>query len=262
MIVITCNVRASTMANDKGPASWKERRDLCLNIIAGRTPDIICLQECSAEQFRDFRGFFSRDFHVFWINPYPDFDAPENAVFYRKDKFTAVSQGGYHLSPTPHVASASCFGDRCNRVANYVVLENTEGRRFRLVNTHLSVSQESAAPQAEMLLQDASCWPENISQILTGDLNCDFKSPVMKRMLSFFRDSYAEATGIADERFTYHGFLGESYKDSPDFSFPGKIDWILLKGDIICRKSEIVMDHQGELYPSDHYFVTAELTLK
>ena len=84
MIVISCNVRASTMANDLGPASWKERRELCLKVIAERNPDIFALQECSAEQFEDFCNFFKKEYDVFWISPYPAFDAPENAIFYRK----------------------------------------------------------------------------------------------------------------------------------------------------------------------------------
>ncbi|MBR2441107.1 MAG: endonuclease/exonuclease/phosphatase family protein [Lentisphaeria bacterium] len=261
MIVLSCNVRASTMANDKGPASWKVRRKLCMNVIAGKSPDIFCLQECSAEQFEDFCNFFNKDFDVFWINPYPDFDAPENAIFYRKGIFKVITYGGYHLNRTPHIANASCFGDGCNRVVNYIVFENTEKKRFRLVNTHLSVAPSSALPQAKMLLEDANTWNKDLVQILTGDMNNDVKTRVMQLILSEFRDSHAEATGIVEERFTCHDFLGENYKGNPAYPFDGKIDWILLKGNILCSKSEMIMTHEGDIYPSDHYFIAAELDL-
>lgn len=259
MIVISCNVRASTMANDLGPASWKERRALCLQVIADRNPDIFALQECSAEQFEDFCNFFNKDYDVFWISPYPAFDAPENAIFYRKNLFKVITYGGYHLSPTPHVANASCFGDNCNRVVNYIVFETANKVRFRMINTHLSVSPESAMPQAKMLLEDTAAWADDMPQILTGDFNNDIKSEVMQMLTKVFRDTHAEATGIADERFSYHEFIGEEYCNSDNFTIPGKIDWILTKGNIRCTKSEMLMEHDGDVYPSDHYFICAEL---
>ena len=82
MIVLSCNVRASTMANDRGPASWRERGAFCLDTIEAQAHDIFALQECSAGQFSDFLGRFGRTYRVFWTNPYVDTDAPENAVFY------------------------------------------------------------------------------------------------------------------------------------------------------------------------------------
>ena len=259
MIILSCNVRASTMANDLGPASWKERRGLCLKVIEDQTPDIFCLQECSAEQFEHFTEYFGKDFDVFWISPYPDFDAPENAIFYRKGKFKVITFGGYHLSPTPHVANASCFGDGCNRVANYIVFENENKKRFRLINTHLSVAAQSALPQAKMLIEDANAWNEKLPQILVGDLNNDVNSEVMNLLLGFFRDSHREATGIIEESFSCHDFLGEKYQKNTTYPFAGKIDWILLKGDIHCQNSKMLKDHDGDIYPSDHYFLAVEL---
>lgn len=262
MIILSCNVRASTMANDKGPASWKERRELCLKIIKKYDPDIFGLQECSAEQFEDFSNFFKSEYDIFWISPYPEFDAPENAIFYRKGLYKVITFGGYHLSPTPHIANASCFGDGCNRVVNYIVFETADKQRFRFVNTHISVAPESALPQAKMLLEDADAWNEDLPQILIGDLNNDVNSEVMQLMLKVFRDSHAEATGITDEKFTCHEFLGEDYGRHPSDMIMGKIDWILLKGGICCSKSEIIKDHCEDVYPSDHYFIAAEIELK
>lgn len=259
---MSCNVRASTMANDKGPASWKERRELCMKVIADQYPDIFCLQECSAEQFKDFKEYFGKDYDIFWISPYPDFDAPENAIFYRKGQYEVITYGGYHLSPTPHIANASCFGDGCNRTANYIVFETAAKQRFRLVNTHISVTPASALPQAKMLLEDARAWNENMPQILTGDLNSDINSEVMQMLLEYFRDSHAEYTGIKDEKFTCHEFSGEAWSDQPAYNNLGKIDWILIKGDIICTESRILKKHDGDVYPSDHYFISAALELK
>ena len=116
-----------------------------------------------------------------------------------------------------------------------LLLEDKNGVRFRLGNTHLSVMPEAAARQAGMLIEDANCWPEDIPQIIAGDFNCDVHSRAMRQLLSCFRDSHAEATGVFDERFTYHGFCGEKYLPDPAFPFTVKIDWILLKGNVSCR---------------------------
>ena len=261
MRIMTCNVRASTMANDKGAASWQARKSVCFRAIEQYNPDFICLQECSAEQFEDFSKQFNDRYDVFWVSPYVDFDAPENAIFYRRNTFKIVTYGGYHLSATPHIAAASCFGDNCRRVANYMVMENSEHQRFRLLNTHISVEPASALPQAKMLLEDSLARPSDIPQILTGDLNSDINSEVMQMLLEHYRDTHAEATGINDERFTYHEFIGENYKNSNNFDFHGKIDWILTLGNIKCSKSEIIMYHEGDVYPSDHYFVVTDLEL-
>ena len=128
-----------------------------------------------------------------------------------------------------------------------------------MINTHLSVAAQSALPQAKMLIEDANAWNEKLPQILVGDLNNDVNSEVMNLLLGFFRDSHREATGIIEESFSCHDFLGEKYHKNMVYPFTGKIDWILLKGDIHCFSSKMLKNHVGDIYPSDHYFLAVEL---
>ena len=105
---------------------------------------------------------------------------------------------------------------------------------------------------------------KKLPQILTGDLNCDFGNPAVQRLLEGgWHDTHAEATGIRDERFTFHGFLGEQWQSHPDPGpcGSGKMDWILARGPVRTLSSEIIKDHDGDLYPSDHYFAGVELNL-
>ena len=51
MKVLSCNIRY--YGGDDGPNAWDERRDLCIQVIAMRRPDLVCLQECWEEQLGD-----------------------------------------------------------------------------------------------------------------------------------------------------------------------------------------------------------------
>jgi hypothetical protein len=43
---------------------------------------------------------------------------------------------------------------------------------------------------------------------------------------------------------------------------PGKIDFIFCRGNVTPAWSNIIRDHRGEMYPSDHYFVVADVQVK
>ena len=262
MKLLTCNIRFSSMGHDTGVRFWKNRRDFCLETMLSRQPDIICVQECHNDQFTDLQAGLGSGWSAYWVMSFPDGFYPENAIFYRKDFARIVNCGGYWLSETPHIPGSRSWGSECVRLANYAVFDTPEGR-IRVVNTHLDhASQTAREKQADMLNADAAAWPADLPQILTGDLNCDFSNPAVQRLLGGgWHDTHAEATGICDERFTFHGFLGEHWQGDPDPGpcGNGKMDWILARGPIRTLSSEIIKDHAGDLYPSDHYFVFSEL---
>ena len=261
MRIITCNIRASTMGLDFGPRKWKNRKDYCLDTILAQAPDIICVQECQREQFSDFCSRLGADWGSFGMRLAPD-GGPENTIFYRRAFARAADAGGYWLSKTPHIPGSKSWDSECVRLANYVILETAEGL-LRVVNTHTDhASQQAREEQTRLINEDASVWENFMPQILTGDLNCDVNNPAMKLLFSAgWRDTYAEATGIADERFTAHDFLGEAWNGDLGVCGNGKMDWILVRGPVRTLSSALVMDHRDDLYPSDHYFVTAELAL-
>jgi hypothetical protein len=55
---------------------------------------------------------------------------------------------------------------------------------------------------------------------------------------------------------TYHGFKGSDYDTDQ-----GRIDWIFARGIIYVLDADIVQDHDNGRYPSDHYFVQANISL-
>ena len=214
------------------------------------------------DQFQDFQKALGDGWESFFIMLSPKWQIPENAIFFRKELGKMENCGGYWLSETPHIPGSVSWDSECIRFANYIILNTKEGR-FRLLNTHIDhKSQLAQLKQSEMLNEDADVWQSEMPQIMTGDFNCGFSNPAIQSLLSFWRDSYAEATGICEERFTAHEFMGENLDPDHPLRKCGKIDWIFIQGKISCSFSRIIMDHQNTTDPSDHYFVVADVTLK
>jgi len=62
--------------------------------------------------------------------------------------------------------------------------------------------------------------------------------------------------GNADPCDTFHQFQGPAF---PHHS--GKIDWIFTRGAVRTLGAAIISDAVGGRYPSDHYFISADIAL-
>ncbi|MCX7030062.1 MAG: endonuclease, partial [Spirochaetes bacterium] len=127
---------------------------------------------------------------------------------------------------------------------------------LRIVNTHLDhISQRARVHQAGMIAQDCFAYPPGYPQVLTGDFNCDHRNPAVAVLLkSGFRDTYETVHGTSDPFGTFHGFRGRDYQGRI-----GKMDWVMVRGDCAVRAAEIVTDSENGRYPSDHFFVSADI---
>lgn len=98
-----------------------------------------------------------------------------NAVFWRKDKYTAVDKDTFWLSETPDTQS-KYDGAGCNRICTWVLLRETEtGKLLLHMNTHLdNASSEAANFGARLIMQRMQALSEKYPQaqiVLTGDFN-------------------------------------------------------------------------------------------
>jgi endonuclease/exonuclease/phosphatase family metal-dependent hydrolase len=67
----------------------------------------------------------------------------------------------------------------------------------------------------------------------------------------------AAAQKINDHLGTFNGF-----KDSTGGGTDSRIDWIMTKGNVTTHKTEILNDQKNGQFPSDHYPVLSDLTLR
>ena len=182
-----------------------------------------------------------------------------NTIFYRHDAFQLISQGGYSLSPTPHVPGPLGWDSACVRLAAWVrLIDKASGSEFRLVNTHLDhVGQLARENQARIVNEDAAAYPADYPHLLSGDMNCAAGNPAIDTFLKGgWQDTYAQVHGTDDPGATFHSFQGPNFNGDL-----GKIDWIFSHGAVRATGAEIIRDHNQGRYPSDHYFVTTEVEL-
>jgi endonuclease/exonuclease/phosphatase family metal-dependent hydrolase len=254
--ILSCNIRKSDA--DDGPNGWSHRRELCAAVLKGRNPDIICFQEMRHEQYQDIKTAFPE--HRFYgMTKTATCSHPINAIFYHAKRFTFLSAGGYWLSETPHVAGSSSWQSASIRLANWVRLKDQHiDRQFRVLNTHLDhISETAKWNQMKMILKDSCHFPDDFPQIMTGDLNVDQQHRVIQMIKDAdWWDTYQKVHLPEEPGNTYHGFLGSSYQTEK-----GKIDWIFARGGIKVEAAHIIRDGENGRYPSDHYFVEADVQL-
>jgi endonuclease/exonuclease/phosphatase family metal-dependent hydrolase len=255
--ILTCNIRKSDA--DDGPNAWSHRRQLCADILKGRDPDIICFQEMRREQYLYIKDAFAG--HRFLgMTKTATCSHPINAIFYRAGRFEFLSAGGYWLSETPHVAGSRSWQSASIRLANWVRLKDRHtGGQLRVLNTHLDhISETAKWNQMKMILNDSSDYPDDFPQIMTGDLNVDQRHRVIQMIEDAdWWDTYRKVHRSEDPGNTFHGFLGPSYETEK-----GKIDWIFARGGIRAEAATIIRDGANGRYPSDHYFVEADIRFR
>ncbi len=252
MKIYSCNIRC--FGAKDGDNDWIHRKDLCIDVIRAQEADIICFQEMRAPQFADVAPAFP-EFAIYSLVDEPQGRHPQNAIFYRSDRYDLISAGGYWLSETPHVPGSKSWQSCCVRLANWVRLEARDTRaEFRVVNTHLDHrSQEARENQAAMIVEDAQAYADDYPQLLTGDMNCDAGNQAIEVFRSGgWQDTYGQVHGHEEPGYTHHGFEGDQHVSSV-----GRIDWIFGRGNLMASGAEVIRDARDGRYPSDHYFINA-----
>ncbi len=270
-IILTCNIRVPLPEDEAGGNGWGARRALCVEVIRGQKPDVVCLQEVLREPMQDLeRGL--PEFASFGFTG-PEMDVrkagyqgiAKNPILYSRARYEFVSAGGFWLSQTPHLPGSISWESARARHVNWVRLrERASGRQFRVLNTHLDhQSQHAREEQIKLILAEAALYAPDFPQVLCGDFNAGAANPVLK--LAFdagWADSRTAAPGPRDDGSTTHGFLGPKHTPKTEAAPKrGPIDFILTRGPVSTLAWKIVRDGRNGRYPSDHYFVAAKVAL-
>lgn len=269
--VVSCNIRVDLPQDGKEGNGWQTRKYVCERVMKRLRADIYCLQEVTAGQYADMCRMFPGYF-VFGY-PGPEMDAlpdreyhgiAKNLVMFSRKRYELVGAGVYWLSETPLVGGSMSWGTARARHVNWVRLrDRRSGREFRVLSVHLDhISQEARLAQAGALLDETGQYPASVPQILAGDFNSKPSNPVARALADTgWTDATVQANGGDTLGFSYHGFRGEDYK--PKKGMPGRIDFIYLKGTgIRALESVLEKDRIGGKYPSDHYFLTADILIE
>ncbi len=262
--VLSCNIRVALDEDETKGVGWSARRDICLQIIKSKKPDIIALQEVLKIQADDFQKYFG-GFQLLGFDG-PEMDAhttgyhgiAKNPILFSKDRYELQAAGTYWLSETPLVAGSKSWETARARHANWVRLkERKTGIVFRVINLHLDhVSAEAKIQQAKMVVQESAQYLPQFPQILTGDFNTRYNSKVFEAVRqNGWKESYETIHGAGEAGYTGHEFQGTGYEKGPE---KGRIDYIWYRGNIIPVAALVIKDAIKGKFPSDHYFMQAD----
>lgn len=265
--IMSCNIRVALDDDEEKGFGWNSRKDICTQIIGAYSPDIICLQEVLRVQYQDIKKVFT-DYWAFGFEG-PKMDAyPEgyhgiakNVIFFSKERYEFISSGCYWLSETPHIAGSKSWETARARHCNWVRLrDRTTDKEFRVLDVHLDhISQGAKERQINMVINEAAQYNEDFPQILAGDYNSDIKNNVIKIIKSSgWTDTYSVIHGEIETGRTMHSFKGIQAKPGKN----GRIDFIFSSGPVKTIASELVKDEVNGKYPSDHFFIYADIILE
>ena len=266
--VLTCNIRVALPEDEKKGYGWNTRKKICKEVIAAHSPDIICLQEVIRVQIEDlkkyFPGFSSFGFEGPSMDAYPEgyHWIAKNPILFSKSRYKLTSAGSYWLSETPLIAGSKSWNTARARQANWVRLKDRNTHKeFRVVNTHLDhLEQGAREKQIELIIKESAQYLTDFPQLLTGDFNSHIPNPIFETIKAGgWTDTFSAVHGDADPGFTYHNFKGSQFVAQKKGY--NKIDFIFTKGNLKSKDAKIIKDNINGVYPSDHYFVSADLQI-
>ncbi len=251
---MTFNIRYGLA--DDGINHWNNRKSLVIDRIRSFNPDLIGMQECRDDFQADFikNDLKEYEFYGVWRAGGSDTSLEMAPVLFKKSAFQLIQKGCFWLSETPQIPGSKSWGSAFPRTATWVQLIHRESEmEFVFLNTHIDY-EPSAVNKSARLLQE---WIKKAAKkhpiIVTGDFNADKNSTAYHRLTAIagLLDAYRQIYPNTDDEGTYHGF-GQLEIFKP-------IDWILISDQFEVVSAEADRYHEDDIYPSDHYPVTASL---
>jgi len=257
LVIATYNLR---FASNDAPNAWPGRRPVVKALLDRYQPDLIGTQEGLYQQLKDIAAD-QPDYD--WIGLGRDGGSHGEfmAIFYRRDRFAPLEYDHFWLSDTPEVMASSTWGNNVRRMVTWARFrDRVTGREFYFWNTHLDhevqVAREKAA---ELIRQRSGRLPADLPLFLVGDFNS-----IAAANRAY--DILTKEAGLAD---TWFAAKERRNEDANSFTGFGplrregeRIDWILARGAIAVRATEVVTFRQGDQWPSDHLPVVAWVTLQ
>ena len=247
------NIRMSP--GDRGTENdWDLRKNDLVNLVKKMDLDAFGLQEVCPDQAAYLREMLP-EFAFVGDHREKDRKSGEaSPVFYRKSRFEAEKIGTFWLSETPEVPASKSWGTCCTRVCSYLVLKDkVTGKRFCFANTHTDhISAEAREKGMLLIIERMKEFGAGSPIVFTGDHNCRYDEPPAKAVRRILKD----ARDIAERpdggpQGTWHDW--GKVKDM-------RIDYIYVSDGTRVLDFETYGDKRSwwtELYPSDHFPVTA-----
>jgi endonuclease/exonuclease/phosphatase family metal-dependent hydrolase len=266
---MTFNIRLDHAGD--GPNQWEARRQLAVELIRSRGPDILGLQEALRNQLNDLRSAFPEYEELGVGRDDGDTTGEYSAILFRRDLLEVEETGTFWFSDSPSVPGSRHWGNRYTRICTWGRLRlRGSPETVTVYNMHLDHESQPSRERSVLLLTDTlrqRDFPGTV--VVMGDVNAGESNPVVGFLLgqqtlmdaagrerspaASFVDTYRQRHPEADTSGTYHGFTGIPGRD--------KIDYIFVSSKVEILDAAIVRLQRGGRFPSDHFPVTATIRL-
>jgi endonuclease/exonuclease/phosphatase family metal-dependent hydrolase len=254
--VMSYNIRFDAASD--GENHWNIRKDKVAGLMNYHEADFIGMQEVLKSQLTYLQDNLNR-YQYIGVGRDDGKEAGEySCIFYRKDKFTMISQSTFWLSPTPDVISKG-WDAAIKRVCSYGLFKNNNTKQlFWVFNTHFDhVGLTARLESAKLIVQKIKeINSKNYPVILTGDFNARPEDPPILFMNSEMKNSRSESKLVYGAADTWNAF---KFHEKPN----GCIDYVFIsKNDkLSVLKFATITDSYDMKYPSDHLPVMATILM-
>ncbi|MBI5280742.1 MAG: endonuclease/exonuclease/phosphatase family protein [Candidatus Solibacter usitatus] len=252
--VMTFNVRLP-LASD-GPDAWPFRRDLLVDTVRAKAPDLMGTQELFHEQ-----GLYIAenlpDYAWFGVSRRGNQQDEFMGVFYRKDRLTLLDSGNFWLSETPERPGSISWNMSLPRMVTWGLFQvNGAATRFLYLNTHLAhrdIDEAARQKSLRLIACRIGLYDEAMPIVLTGDFNTPAGGASYGILSPLLKDAWNHAAARTGPEGTFHGFKGKPG--------PHRIDWIMFRAPWQVKSAESITGNRDGRYPSDHFPVLAVFEL-
>ena len=254
--IMTYNIRLD-VASD-GENAWTNRKEFLSSQVLFYSPDILGVQESRPNQMTDLKDAL-KDYKAIGIGRDGDNKGEYSAIFYNAKKVSVAQENTFWLSETPDTVSKG-WDAAFPRICTYglfTVLENNQ--KIWVFNTHLDhVGNEAQLKGMQLILKKiATLNTDDFPVIVMGDFNVEPTSELITNLKQTLNDSKENAKISFGPNGTFNGFKFNELVTK-------RIDYVM-----VSKSSKVEVEKYGVLsssidlkYPSDHFPVLVELTLK
>ena len=248
--LMTFNVRYPSP--DDGPNVWEQRRDILVDAIRAKDPDLLGTQELFFSQ-GEYIVSKLPDYKWFGVSRRGNHEDEHMGVFYKPSKLKVIDSGNFWLSETPETPGSMSWNVSLPRMVTWALFQRVgSGERFYFYNTHFPHRRQDQAARVEsakVIVSRIEKLPADVPFILSGDFNDDMESEAHQVLANHLKDAWQNAARKSGPVATFGGFHGRTTG--------ARIDWIFYRGKLKPLDVETVVYNRDGRYPSDHYPVFA-----
>lgn len=255
--LMTYNIRLDVTSD--GENSWPNRKEKVAQLIHFHEPDILGIQEGLPHQV-DFLKNALTNYVAFGQGRDGHQNGEHSTVFYKKERFELLSHETFWLSETPNKVTKG-WDAALNRICTFGLFKDKKTNKvFYVFNTHFDHVGEVARSKSAQLIHQkiTEINTQHVPVILMGDFNLEPTAEPLQFLSNHYWHSKHHAKLKYNEGGTFNAFA--FHQPIPKEK---EIDHIFVsKEKVEIHKYAVLNDSYECKYPSDHFPVWVELTLK